>query len=93
MDRLNEKFLIEIGKIKEAEVFLGVARILKVKLIEDKDGEIVARDFADIFEEVMKAYDAAPRKRRNELYKILKEANKGEVADGDRTKNTKANAD
>ena len=43
MDRLNEKFMREVGRIKEPEVFVGVARVLGVKLIgEDKEN----RDFA-----------------------------------------------
>lgn len=85
---LNERFMREVGNIKEPEVFIGVARILKVKLIED-NGEI--RDFADLFNDVMASFAAAPKKRRKELLGILRDSNnfKGEVkVDGNRTKDS-----
>ena len=78
METLNDKFMREIAKIKEPEVFLGVARVLKVKLVEDKkdeEGKFVARDFTEIFSDVMKNFDCAPRKRKKELFNILREAN------------------
>lgn len=68
----------EIAKIKEPEVFIGVARVLGVKLVEDEKDEeekFVARDFTEIFSDVMKNFDGAPRKRKRELFKILREAN------------------
>lgn len=78
MDSLNDKFMIEISKVKEPEIFIGVARILKVKLIEDS-GEV--RDFVDLFNDVIASFAAAPLKRRKELLKILRDANKfkGEI--------------
>lgn len=78
MESLNEKFMKEISKIKEPEIFLGVARVLKVRLVEDEkdeNGKFAARDFNEIFADVMKNFDGAPRKRKRELFKILREAN------------------
>lgn len=78
METLNDKFMREIAKIKEPEVFIGVARVLGVKLVEDEKDEeekFVARDFTEIFSDVMKNFDGAPRKRKRELFKILREAN------------------
>ena len=69
---LTQRFLNEIGCITEPELFAGVARILKVNLMEDKD---TPRKFADVFADTMKAYDTAGRKRKKELLKILHEAN------------------
>ena len=91
MNKLNEKFMLEIGRIKEPEVFIGVVRVLRVKLVEE-DGTI--RDFTDLFADVMKSYAAAPTKRRKELLKILKDSNdcKGGIgADGNRTTDSKNN--
>lgn len=92
MDRLNEKFMREVGRIKEPEVFVGVARVLGVKLIgEDKE----SRDFADLFADVMASFAAAPMKRRKELLKILKASNefKGEVGvNGNTTTDSETNS-
>ena len=70
---LDGRFIYELSKIKQPEVFIGVARILQVKLVNE-DGE--SRDFDEIFDDVLNAYSAADRKRRRELFKILKAANK-----------------
>ena len=89
---MSSKFLEEIGKIQEPPIFLGVARLLKVKLVEeDKLNEKVgvrARDFSDILADVMEKYAAAPKKRQKELYTILRQANKGGAPDGNSTKNS-----
>lgn len=68
---LVERFIQELGRIKSPEVFLGVARILKVQLIEGEN----PRDFGELFADVINSYELAPRKRKRELLKILREAN------------------
>jgi len=70
---LDGRFIYELSKIKQPEVFIGVARILQVKLVNE-EGE--SRDFDEIFNDVLNTYSAADRKRRRELFKILKAANK-----------------
>lgn len=79
----------ELAKIKEPEVFLGVARVLKVKIVEEvpvkddpeKKFNLVAREASDLIVDVVDAYDKAGRDRKRELLKILRAANqaRGEV--------------
>ena len=67
-DRYTEKFIDTLLKTKDPAVFAGVARILKVPLMEDKD---TPKEFVDVFMEVVKNYSAAPRIRKKELLKII----------------------
>lgn len=74
MEQLRTKeFIRELARITEPECFIGVARILKVELMEENGKD--PRPFGDLFEDVIKAYEVAPRKRRRELLQILREAN------------------
>lgn len=79
------KFLLELGRIGDPSIFLGVARILKVSLFDEVLRE--PRQFSDVFDDIMRAYTIAPRKRQRELYKILRAAN--EAQEGDTDNNTK----
>ena len=65
-ETLTQKFIKEIANIKSPEVFLGVARILKVQLMEDKE---TAYDFVKIFSNTVEAFDKADRARKKELLK------------------------
>ena len=60
---MNRKFINLISKIKEPEIFLGICRILKVKVMDGEE----PKDFSVLLE-------AAPRKRRRELLAIMREA-------------------
>lgn len=71
LSSLVERFIQELGRIKSPEVFLGVARILKVQLVEGEN----PRDFGELCADVIDSYELAPRKRKRELLKILREAN------------------
>ena len=73
MKSLTEKFIEELGRIKDPVTFLGVARILKVKLLGEDSNP---REFADILSDTINEFDVQGRARRRELYKILREANK-----------------
>ena len=86
-DRLAEKFVMELCKIREPEVFAGVARILKVPLVNEK-GE--ARDFNDVLGDTIEYYVKEKKKRKKELLLILKDANKceEEVFNGNNTKDS-----
>ena len=66
-ETLTQKFIKEIANIKSPEVFLGVARILKVQLMEDKD---TPYDFVKIFSDTVEAFDKADRARKKELLKM-----------------------
>ena len=99
MKKKTDQFIEEISRIRDPEVFLGVARILRVPLVQKKADkeEYEARDFSDILGEVMTAYDAADRTRRRELLCILKKANKAPAAttqeespNANRTENSEA---
>ncbi len=71
MNGLNERFILELGRIKSPEIFLGVARILKVQLIEGEN----PRDFGELCADVIDSFEQSGRKRKRELLKILREAN------------------
>lgn len=75
---IEQRFMTELSRIQTPEEFLGIARLLKVKLVEVGDEEkVIVRDFSDIFSDVMDSYAAAPSKRKKELLSILRAANKG----------------
>lgn len=78
MLNLTQKFMYEISQA-DIVSFRGVAQILRVK-IADENEQI--REFPDVFADVMAAYDAAGRKRKKELLKILRDANKARFTDG-----------
>ena len=69
--QLDERFIYELGRIKNPEIFLGVARILKVQLIEGEN----PRDFEYLCKDVIEGFENSNRKRKRELLKILREAN------------------
>lgn len=71
-ETLTQKFIKEIAKIKSPEVFLGVARVLKVQLMEDKE---TPYEFTKIFSDTVEAFDKAGCARKKELLKILVQAN------------------
>lgn len=77
-ETLTQKFIKEIANIKSPEVFLGVARILKVQLMEDKE---TPYDFVKIFSNTVEAFDKADRARKKELLKILVQANQYKECD------------
>ncbi len=83
----TEKFVREIARIQNREVFLGVARILKVKVFDAETKE--PRQVEDILCEVIDNFDGEKRKRQKELLRILKEANKcKEDLNGNSTEDT-----
>lgn len=84
MKGLNEKFVEEISRIKDPTVFLGVARVLKVQLMDDKD----ARSFEKIIEDVVESFCGAGRKRKKELLKLLRCANKEVELDAGNTEDS-----
>ena len=85
--RYEKKFLKEISRIKDPAVFFGIARILKVPTMVDKD---TPREFSDMLQDIIDNYFAAAPSRQRELLKILKDANqcKENIEDGSYTKDT-----
>ena len=90
-DKLVPKFIEELGKIKSPEVFLGVARILKIKMTkEGEDGQFELKDFYELCAEVIETYADQDKKRKKELLDLLQKANSvKEDANADNTKHTK----
>lgn len=93
MENLTQKFLKELGNIKDPVIFLGLCPILKIQIYKeekDENGKEIPRDFHEVLKDLMSSYDRAGRKRKRELLKILRDANKaqGGEADGSGTKNT-----
>lgn len=87
MLNLTQKFMYELSQ-SDLINFRGVAQILRVAIADDNE-EI--RPFPDVFADIMKAYDSAGRKRKKELLKILRDANKFKVSGGlNGTENTEA---
>ena len=83
---------MEIGNTTDPVVFLGLAKILKVPVMEEGK----PRDFVQVLKETIDNYIAAPYKRQKEVLQILKDANKckEKIKDANNTKNsTKANPD
>lgn len=74
---MHKQFITYLSKL-EVEEFLGLARLLGVKVWMSKDGdaEPSMRPFQDVISEVLVAYDKTPRKRQRQIDKILKEATK-----------------
>lgn len=82
---LTEKFTNEIARTKDPLVFIGIARILNVSLMSEKD----PKNFEDVLVECIEAFDKENRARRKELLKVLKDANKcKENIDADSTENS-----
>ena len=74
-----------LTKLKEPELFLGVARILGVRFLDPTkvctDGKMVVRPAEDLIEDVVVNYELANRKRKRELDRILKDAIREEKDD------------
>lgn len=71
--KLNSEFLINLAQVELSE-FLGIARILKVDLMNGDE----PKTFSSVFEEILEAYGKANRSRRRELLEIVKAATKRE---------------
>ena len=80
----TDKLLMLIPKLDAVE-FAGLARVLKVKLLDEVNPEAdtpaeryVARDFNDVLTDVLKNFELSPRARRREILQLLKAAQKGD---------------
>ena len=81
----NDKLLKLIPKL-DAVQFTGLARILKVKLVEEKnpDGDrYQARDFTDVLGDVLRNFELSTRARRREILQLLNAAIKAGDSDAD----------
>lgn len=85
----NDKLLKLIPKLDVIQ-FIGLARILKVKLVEEKNpnGETAAdqyqaRDFTDLLDDVLRNFSLSTRARRREILQLLNAAIKAGDSDAD----------
>lgn len=69
-----ERFYSRVAKL-EVEEFLGLARLLKIK-VWAVDGEATLRPFGQVLVEMGQSYINLNRDRRRQIDKILKEATK-----------------
>ena len=89
MDKNNcTKTFMELLVGLEAVEFVGLCKFLGVRLIEEKDESAPtmpnnedpqkseARDFSDLFSDLLQKFSKLSRPRQRELIKILKKVNK-----------------
>lgn len=69
--KTNKEFMELLVKLEITE-FIGVARLLNVKVLKE-DNE-TARNFVDVFSDVVDSYDKLGRSARRNLMKIMKSA-------------------
>ena len=75
---LNDKFINELSRCTDPTIFLGVARVLKVRLVseqKDEQDHFIARPTEEILYDVVEQFSVAKRERKRELLKIFHKAN------------------
>lgn len=77
--------LLELIPKLEVQEFIGLAKILKVQLVEEINSEATepserytARDFSAVLEDVLHNFESVDRARKREIIQILKAATKKE---------------
>ena len=73
--KINELFIKEISHLEAVE-FMGLAKILKASPYISKDGKFKDKEFTEIFKEVVENFSQLDLKKRKEILKIVKMANK-----------------
>ena len=77
--------LIKMIPQLEAVEFMGLARLLKVKLVTEKDlnaekleDKYEPREFTDVFAEMLEKFEKLNRARKREILKLIKVASSKE---------------
>ena len=77
----NTEHLISLIPKLEAVEFMGLARVLKVKLIEEKDmsaekleDKYQPREFTDVLQDMLANYNSLNRARKREILRLVKKA-------------------
>lgn len=76
-----EKLLLMIPHMKTIE-FAGLARVLKVKLIEEnkdstsEEDKYVPRNFTDVLDNVLQNFEQLNRSQKREVLNLIKASNK-----------------
>lgn len=73
-----DQFIFLIPKLEAVE-FMGLARLLKVQVITEDDpaaenvkDRFKPREFSDVFEDVLRAFNSQNRSRKREILKLMK---------------------
>ena len=72
----TEKLLVTIPKLELVE-FMGLARMLGVKLYKDEkdeDGHFISRPFSEVLDDIMARFDKLDRTKKREILRLLKKA-------------------
>lgn len=76
----NDQLISLIPKLEPVE-FMGLARVLRVKLFEEKnpsaekvEDKYAPREFSDVLEELMMNFNKLNRARKREILKLVKNA-------------------
>lgn len=78
-DNLTSQFIDEICKCADPTIFIGVARLLNINLLtEEKDSQnhFIPKDSNLLMVEMAEAFDSKERKKKRELLRIFRKANK-----------------
>ena len=85
--KLTEKLFDYIPQLSAVE-FAGLARVLKVQLLDEVDpaaeaikDRFAARPFLDVLEDLLAAFDKCDRKRKKEILAMVKAATKAPRGD------------
>ena len=72
-EKLNIKFVKELGKCKDPLVFLGLAKLLSVELVDENKEE---KDFGEILSGILDRFEDLNTWRAKEIFDVLHDANK-----------------
>ena len=75
MDKKNE--LVELITKLEPEEFIGLARVLRVDIINKEDK--TTRDFYDVLNDIVNKFNTLARKQRKEILSVLRRVKKENV--------------
>lgn len=66
-----DQLILAIPKMEVVD-FIGLARLLKVQLVNEDD---TPREFADVLQDVLSNFKTTNRQRRREIIQVVKKAN------------------
>lgn len=70
-NKISGEFLLLLQQLEAIE-FIGISKLLGVRLLDDKE----PRDFYILLHDCLEHFEELSRKKRKEILKILKEAKK-----------------
>lgn len=70
-NKISGEFLLLLQQLEAIE-FIGISKLLGVRLLDDKE----PRDFYILLHDCLEYFEELSRKKRKEILKILKEAKK-----------------